>query len=130
MELSSPKVSVAKDAISLFSFLEEINNFKEILPQDYQNFEVISVSRFLFQLSGLPQIVLDKKSSTAHSSIVFGAASDKLSFTLHIVLNPLSDSVTECQFLFQGDFNPMMQMMIKKPIGNFLESLASNISKL
>ena len=130
MELSSPKVSVAKDAASLFSFLEDIPNFKDILPQDHQKFEVISASRFLFQLSGLPQIVLDKQSSVPHNSIVFGAASDKLSFTLEIVLKSLDASCTECQFLFQGDFNPMMQMMIKKPIVSFLESLAANLSKL
>ncbi|HRZ73962.1 MAG TPA: SRPBCC family protein, partial [Flavobacterium sp.] len=31
---------------------------------------------------------------------------------------------------FDGDFNPMMAMMIKGPISKFIETLAANMHKL
>ena len=33
-------------------------------------------------------------------------------------------------FKFEGDFNPMMAMMIKGPITKFIETLAQNMGKL
>ena len=34
------------------------------------------------------------------------------------------------QLHFEGDFNPMMAMMIKGPISKFIETLAENMHKL
>jgi hypothetical protein len=59
-----------------------------------------------------------------------GAASDKLPFTLTANLVELDASSTEIQLLFEGEFNAMMVMMIKGPIGKFIETLAQNMSKL
>jgi hypothetical protein len=41
------------------------------------------------------------------------------------------DSVSDKVKLdFEGDFNPMMAMMIKGPIGKFIETLAANMVNL
>jgi len=42
----------------------------------------------------------------------------------------LSDQVSEVQLEFKGDFNPMMAMMVKKPLTTFIETLTENMSKL
>jgi hypothetical protein len=34
------------------------------------------------------------------------------------------------QLHFEGDFNPMMAMMIKGPISKFIETLADNLHEL
>jgi hypothetical protein len=39
----------------------------------------------------------------------------------------ISDSSCDVQLDFEGEFNPMMAMMIKGPIGKFIEALATNI---
>jgi hypothetical protein len=49
-----------------------------------------------------------------------GAASDKLPFTLIANIDSVSDSSSEVKL--GGDFNPMMAMMIKGPIGKFIET--------
>jgi hypothetical protein len=59
-----------------------------------------------------------------------GAAESKLDFTLtgHIIETEAGNS--EVQLSFDGDFNPMMAMMIKGPISKFIETLATSIPKV
>ena len=54
----------------------------------------------------------------------------KLSFSLNAHLFEISENSCEVQLLFEGDFNPMMAMMVKKPLTNFIDTLTQNIAKL
>jgi hypothetical protein len=49
---------------------------------------------------------------------------------LTATINSISDSSSEVQLLFEGEFNAMMAMMIKGPINKFIETLADNMDKL
>ena len=64
-----------------------------------------------------------------NSQIILGAASSKLPFTLTANLTEVNDT-TDVQLTFEGEFNPMMEMMIKGPISKFIETLSQNIVKL
>ena len=45
-------------------------------------------------------------------------------------INTVSDTSSDVKLDFEGDFNPMMAMMVKGPIGKFIETLATNMTKL
>lgn len=130
MNLESPKVNVAKSAEYLFNALNDVKNFEKLMPENIAKFEVIDENCFEFGLKGMPEIKLVKKGGTPNSQIVLGAASSKLPFTLTGNLNAIDDDNTEVQLAFEGDFNPMMAMMIKGPITKFIETLAQNMGKL
>ncbi len=130
MNLESNKVTVNKSATEVFNFLTKVENFEQIMPESKQKFEVLSDVRFLFQLKGMPEIVLEQKDQEAHSKVILGAASEKLPFTLTATINEVEAGKAETQLLFDGEFNAMMAMMIKNPIQNFINSLAENLSQL
>jgi hypothetical protein len=100
------------------------------MPENIAKFEVIDENCFEFGLKGMPEIKLVKKGGTPNSQIVLGAASSKLPFTLTGNLNAIDADNTEVQLTFEGEFNPMMAMMIKGPITKFIETLAENMGKL
>jgi hypothetical protein len=129
MNLESPKVNVAKSAEYLFNALNDVKNFEKLMPENIAKFEVIDENCFEFGLKGMPEIKLVKKGGTPNSQIVLGAASSKLPFTLTANLTEANDS-TDVQLAFEGEFNPMMAMMIKGPISKFIETLAENMGKL
>ena len=129
MNLESPKVNVAKSAVYLFNALNDVKNFEKLMPENIAKFEVIDENCFEFGLKGMPEIKLVKKGGTPNSQIVLGAASSKLPFTLAANLTEVNDT-TDVQLAFEGDFNPMMAMMIKGPISKFIETLAQNMGKL
>ena len=129
MNLETPNITIKKSQKELFEFLCDLNNFEQLMPENIQKFEVDGDS-FLFGLKGMPEIRLVLKEKTENSQIVLGAASSKLPFTLTTNLTIISKNSSEVQLLFEGDFNPMMTMMIKSPLQKFINTLSENIGKL
>lgn len=129
MNLESPKVTVEKSQQDVFDFLSDVKNFESLMPENISKFEVLDDDKFLFALKGMPEIILKKKEIIAPNKIVLGAAGGKLDFSLTGNIVDLGDNKSEIQLSFNGDFNPMMAMMIKGPIGKFIETLATNMPK-
>ena len=130
MNLESPKVTVKNNASYLFEALCNVNNFEKLMPDSIAKFEVTDAESFIFGLTGMPEIKLRIKDITPNSRIVLGAASDKLPFTLTANIEPISDSSSTIQLVFEGEFNAMMAMMVKGPITKFIETLSENMYKL
>lgn len=128
MNLESKQVATSKNPQEMYTFLTQVANFKQLMPDDTK-FEVHNNDTFLFGLKGMPEIKLGLQESTPHSKVVLGSTSDKLKFTLSCDIKA-QENGSLAQLHFDGDFNPMMAMMIKGPISKFLEQLASGIEKL
>jgi carbon monoxide dehydrogenase subunit G len=130
MNLESPRVTVEKPAQELFDLLTDVKNFERLMPENIAKFEVIGDDAFIFGLKGMPEIKLKMKEKVAPNKVVLGAASEKLSFTLIANIEEVSNQSSSVKLDFEGDFNAMMAMMIKGPIGKFIEALATNMVKL
>ncbi|PIB26408.1 orotate phosphoribosyltransferase [Maribacter sp. 4U21] len=130
MFIETPKAAVSKSQTETFEFLSDLANFEQLMPENIDKFEVLNENRFLFALKGMPEIVLERKTETPHSQIVLGAASEKLPFTLTADIADLQDHKSEVTLSFSGEFNAMMAMMIKNPITNFINTLATNLAKI
>ena len=130
MNLESPKVTVQNNAAYLFNALCDVNNFEKLMPDSIAKFEVTDADSFIFGLKGMPEIKLVIKEKTAPTKLVLGAASDKLPFTLTASIDVVTENSADVKLDFEGDFNPMMAMMIKGPIQKFIETLAENMHKI
>jgi carbon monoxide dehydrogenase subunit G len=129
MNISGTKVVVNKSQKETFKFLSDLKNFEQLMPASIQKFEVDGDS-FIFGLKGMPEIRLVLKESTEFSNITLGAASSKLSFELVANIEEIDEASSKVQLDFNGEFNMMMAMMVKKPLTNFIETLTDNLEKL
>lgn len=129
MNLESPKINVEKSPQEVFDFLVDIKNFEALMPENISKFEVLDDDKFLFALKGMPEIILKKKEIRPPNKIVLGAAGGKIDFALVANIVEVNSGSSEVQLDFTGDFNPMMAMMIKKPITKFIETLVTSIPK-
>ena len=127
MNLQSPKITIPKSTSKVFDFLSDLKNFEKLMPENISKFELLEKDKFIFAISGMPEIVLKKKSEEAFNSIVLGSAAGKLDFTLEAVITELSQQQSQVQLNFSGDFNPMVAIMIKGPITKFIETLVTKI---
>lgn len=130
MFIETPKTTVAKSDVQTFDFLNDLANFEQLMPENIDKFQVLNEKRFLFALKGMPEIVLEKKEQLKPNKMVLGAASEKLPFTLTADIVAVNESQSEVQLSFTGEFNAMMAMMIKSPITNFMNTLATNLGKI
>ena len=127
MTLDSPEINVNKSAQEVFDFLGQVDNFEKLMPDSISKFEILEADTFLFALKGMPEIVLKKKEEIPPNKIVLGAAGGKLDFSLTGEITEIDADNSKVRLVFQGDFNPMMAMMIKGPISKFIETLSTNI---
>lgn len=130
MEIPSKKVLVQKSAQDLTAHLSDVKNFESLMPENISKFEIIREDAFVFALKGMPDIALEVKEVVPGSKVVLGAISDKIPFQLTGNISPVSDTSSEAELLFSGDFNPMMAMMVKGPITKFLETLSTNMEQI
>tara|TARA_B110000503_G_scaffold82112_1_gene125375 strand:+ start:31 stop:423 length:393 start_codon:yes stop_codon:yes gene_type:complete len=129
MNISGNKVVVNKSQKDTFQFLTDLKNFEQLMPASIQKFEVDEDS-FIFGLKGMPEIRLVLKDKTEYSNVTLGAASSKLNFELVANIEEIDDTSSEVQLDFNGEFNMMMAMMVKKPLINFIETLTDNLEGL
>ncbi|SEC87481.1 hypothetical protein SAMN04489761_3836 [Tenacibaculum sp. MAR_2009_124] len=129
MDINGNTVSVNKSSKELFAFFTKLENYEQLMPESTEKFEVEGDS-FVFGLKGMPEIRLVMKEKTEFSNVTLGAASSKLPFTLTSDIEETAENQSNVTLKFNGDFNPMMAMMVKKPLTKFIETLTENISKL
>ena len=129
MNIEGTKVTTQKSAKEVYTFFTELLNFENLMPENIEKFEVDGDS-FVFGLKGMPEIRLVLKEKIEYSRIVLGAASSKLPFTLAANIEEVSENSSTVQLQFDGDFNPMMTMMIKKPLTKFVDTITDNIALL
>jgi hypothetical protein len=130
MELNSNKVIVQKSASALCAHLSDVKNFEQLMPETISKFEVIREDAFIFALKGMPEIALEVKEIIRPSRVTLGAISDKIPFTLIGNIEAIDNDSSCVELQFQGDFNPMMAMMVKAPVSKFIETLASNLETI
>jgi hypothetical protein len=129
MNLNSKKVLVKKSAPSVCDFLSDVKNWEHLMPESISKFEIIRENAFVFALKGMPEIALEVKEVNSPNNVILGAISDKIPFRLRVNFAAIDESTSEAEFLFSGEFNSMMAMMIKSPLNKLLETLAENLKK-
>ncbi len=129
MKLESQKTTVNKSQEELFTYLTNLENFKNILPDSLEEFSVAGDS-FKFALKGMPAIRLAFEEKQEFDHIKLKATSDKLPVFLSCKLIAINDTQAITQLFFEGDINPMMAMMLKKPLQNLLDVLVEKLSGL
>ena len=115
---------------NLFYKLTDINNYEKIMPENISKFEIIDSNTLIFSLKGMPEIKLVFGEKISPSLITLNSSESKINFSLTAHINKIDES--NCSFFleFNGDLNPMVQMMVKTPLQSFINDLSNNISKL
>lgn len=129
MEIVGKETTVHKSPEVLFNFLLALENYEQLMPENTEKF-IVDGDSFVFGLKGMPEIRLLIKETQENKQIVLGAASSKMPFTLEVPIETHSESTSMVRIKFLGNFNPMVSMMVKKPLTTFIEALTENLSKL
>lgn len=129
MNLESPKSTVQKSQKELFEFLTDANNFEKLLPDSLEEFQANEDS-FKFSLKGMPAIRLAFTEKSEYDLIKLKATSDSLPVFLICKIEKMDENKAKAKLFLEGDINPMMAMMIKKPLQNLLNNLSEKMNEL
>ena len=128
MKLESSIATVAKPVEEVYEKLTQASTYELLMPEE-ASFRIIDEKHFSFKLGGMPEIPLKLARQTPNTQIVMTADGGSVPFELQADLKEI-DEKTKIKLVFEGNINPMMQMMVKKPLTQFLEALIANAEKL
>lgn len=130
MKLNSNSTNLNISDTTLFEKLCAIENFKLIMPENISKFEILDQSTLIFSLKGMPPIKLIFGEKHSPSLITLNSSESKINFSLSAHIKKIDENSCEFSLEFNGDLNPMIQMMVKTPLQSFINDLSKNISKL
>lgn len=128
MKVSTEKVSFSKNQDEAFEFLSDMNNYRQLMPDDTKSFEIHeSGNGFAVQIGSLPKVGMKLKEATKPSQLVFESPSPNFEYYLNINIAPVDENTSEIQLDFEGKFNMMIEMMAKGPLTNFINTIATKL---
>ena len=127
--IESKTVTINKSDEEIFKFISDFTNFSSIMPPQVQDLKITQDS-CSFSIQGMPTINLKIYERIPFSSVKMKAEDGKLPFTLSCTLKSINETQCIAQFHFEADLNPMMKMMVSKPLVNFLNLLSEKLKEI
>ena len=128
MKIESSVIRIERNANDLFTFLKNPANFEQLMPDDIAHFSS-SEDGFKFALKGMPEVKLKKEEEIAPSKIGFGSAGS-VSFQLIGELKEVDDAQCDVQLFVTGNLNPMLRMMVERPLKSFISKIEEKLKGL
>lgn len=128
--IESKTVEIAKPAQALYDFVQDMNNFQQLLPEgrisEWQSdgtscsFKVQGAATIGLMLDGGSPPQLLKLKATERSPFPF---------TLDVHLNE-ENGITTIHQEFNADLNPFIKMMVEKPLQNLFDHIADRMKAI
>lgn len=123
------KVTLPSERI--YSFITDFNNLKDYVPADkISNWEA-SGDTCHFTVTGMGDVTLKIIEKTPFNLVkVAGEGMGNHEFTLWIQIKEAAESDSRVKVTLKTHINPMLKMMVSKPIQKFLDMLVDSFEKM
>jgi len=129
-KIESKKVEIGKPAETLHAFLQDMNNFQQLLPQDRISEWKSDGNSCSFKVQGAATIGLQLDGGTPPDHVRLKATErSPFPFTLDVYMKE-NGGVTTAWQEFNGDINPFIKMMVEKPLKNLFDHIADRMKEI
>lgn len=113
----------------IFSFISNFNNFKDLFPQDKIKDWESTEETCRFKVDGIGEAGLKIIEKEPFKTVKFSTDGKvPFNFFLWVQLKEIADNDTRIKLTLKADLNPMMKMVVSKPIKKFLNMLGDSIA--
>lgn len=130
-KIESKEVEINSPKEKIFDFLSDFTNFSLLVPDKVENWKATK-EKCSFKVTGLTDFGMEISNKTPFTSIVIVNDKDISSpfpFTFNWEFDSINDSKTKVRSFFNLDINPMMSIMVKKPLQNFMDVLVDKLKE-
>lgn len=129
-KLESKTVEIPKPAQDLYAFLQDMNNFRQLLPEGRISEWKSDGTSCSFKVQGAATIGLMLDGGTPPTLLKLKATErSPFPFTLDVRLNE-TDGTTSIHQEFNADLNPFIKMMVEKPLQNLFDHIADRMKAI
>lgn len=132
MRLESPVNEVNKPQEKVYAAVNDVDKYKEFMPDAVGSFktgEDFGMPWFAFTIGGMPEIKLVRSVAEPYSKVVFATPMGaKISLEVHI--EALDEDRCAVKVAIEADVNPMLRMMVERPLRKFLDDISAKIREV
>ena len=125
-KIESKQVTVPASSAAVAEYLADMNNFRNLLPQDRISNWKADTEHCSFKVQGGYTIELEHAGQEGNIIRMKSGAASPFPFSLDVFLEPEDDS-TKAHQVIDADVNPFMKMMIEKPLKNLFDYIADRL---
>ncbi len=131
MKLESKVGKINNSSEQVYNFLSDFNNFSALIPQDKISDWQVDGDVCTFSVSPVGKIGFKLVEKEPHRLVkLTNMEGTQYTFKFWAQLKEVEQQVTAAKLTMEVDLNPMMQMMAKKPLKEFLDKLVDQLIKI
>jgi hypothetical protein len=129
-KIESDVVEIENSAANVFTYLSNFNNFQQLMPEQVTNWQS-TADECTFTINGLATIGMKITEKTPHNKIrIQSNGKVPFDFNLFVLLTEKGSNTCSGQLAFESELNPMLKMMVVKPLTNFFNILAKKMKEI
>ena len=115
---------------AIYSFLSDMNNIEQLLPQDKISDWKSDEKSCSFKIQKAATISLNHNEGEPHQKINYKSGEKSpFPFDLDVYITP-KDGQTEVYLIFNGEVNAFLKMMVMKPLTNLFNYMAHRLQEI
>ena len=128
-QFKSEETSVNASSEVVFDFLKDLNNLEPLIVNDKISEWQSTETECSFKVPNMGKIGFKFDSADQPNKIVLKSISDKpFGFTMNLNITAAGDT-SQVQIVVDADINPMLKMMVEKPLTQFFDSIARKMGE-
>ena len=122
--INSEKVIIRKSSEQIFLFLSSFQNFTHLMPSQVTGWNATD-DYCSFSIIGLTDMDLKIAGKIPYSKLIYVSGEKApFDFSMHALITDNGDRTSTVQLHMQAELNPMMSILVKRPLESFVNSLA------
>ena len=130
MEIIKESNVIPYPSEKLYSHIIDINNYEQILKDEIRSFDKLSEKEFKIKIGNMPSINLLLSELPDNNEVKLSSNDSNLNFYILIKIYTIESNSSKIKVQFVGNFSSMIEMMIKKPLNAFIDSLKNKIESI
>lgn len=130
MEIIKESNVIPYSSEKLYSHIIDIDNYEQILKNEIRSFDKLSENEFKIKIGNMPGINLLLNELPENNEVKLSSNDSNLNFYILIKIDAIESNSSKIKVQFVGNFSSMIEMMIKKPLNAFIDSLKNKIENI
>lgn len=127
MEIKGDPIEIKSATDHIYNFLNDFNNFENLMPEQISHWKSDTDS-CSFEINNMATIEL-RITEREHGRKLKMNSEGKSPFPFQLIskLEPLNENLSKFSFEIDAEVNPMLSMMVKKPLQNLVEIMGQKL---
>lgn len=127
--IKSKTIAVNASASRVYDFISDFNNMEKLMPEKVVDWKS-TMTTCTFTIQGMATLNMKQGQNKSDAYVqMIADGKNPFQYDLNTFISAQGEDASEIYLQLNADLNPMLAMMAKKPLENFVNILAEELSK-